>query len=133
MARQLLFSLHKKDFEITPFKASGNGGQKRNKTMSACRIKHPASGAVAEGKEERSFFQNRANAFKRMLAKPEFQKWHKIQCAKAFGTWIDIDKYVNEGMREENLKLEIQVDGKWTEVSITDFTLSTLEYEELGD
>ncbi len=124
---QLLFSLTKKDFVVEPFRASGNGGQKRNKTMSACRIKHLASGAVAEAKEERSFFQNRTNAFKRLAEKPEFKKWHKIQCAKALGKYIDIEKLVNEQMDLENLKFEIQIDGKWTEVKTIPEDFNELE------
>ncbi len=46
--KELLFSLSKAkgDFIVQPFKGSGKGGQKRNKTMSACRIIHPESGAL---------------------------------------------------------------------------------------
>lgn len=129
MKKQLLFRLTKKDFIVQPFKASGNGGQKRNKTMSACRIIHPASGAVAEAKEERSFFQNRANAFKRLVEKPEFKKWHKIQCAKALGQYIDIEKWVEEQMDLKNLKIEIQKDGKWVEVDNIPENYDDLEEE----
>mgnify|MGYP001089883609 CR=1 FL=1 len=130
MKKQLLFRLTKKDFIVQPFKASGNGGQKRNKTMSACRIIHPASGAVAEAKEERSFFQNRANAFKRLVEKPEFKKWHKIQCAKALGRYIDIDQWVEKQMDIKNLKFEIQIDGKWVEVDCNNIPN---DYDELDE
>ena len=121
--------LTKKDFIVQPFKASGNGGQKRNKTMSACRIIHPASGAVAEAKEERSFFQNRANAFERLVEKPEFKKWHKIQCAKALGQYIDIEKWVEEQMDLKNLKIEIQKDGKWVKIDNIPENYDDLEEE----
>ncbi len=129
--RQLLFKLTKKDFEIEPFKASGNGGQKRNKTMSACRIYHRASGAVAEAKEERSFFQNRTNAFKRLVEKPEFKKWHHIQCCKALGTFIDADKWADEQMDLKNLIFEIRINDKW--IKIDPENIKNLNYDELED
>lgn len=113
---KLLFSLTKKDFIVEPFIGSGKGGMNRNKVMSCCRIYHPASGAVAEGKERRDFSQNKKAAFERLIEKPEFKKWHKIQCSKALGTYIDIDKWIEETMKEENLKYEIKANGKWIEV-----------------
>ena len=73
--RTLLFSLSKdkKDFIVQLFKGSGKGGQKRNKTSNACRIFHPASGAISECQEERSFEQNKQRAFQRLIEKPKFQ------------------------------------------------------------
>ena len=111
--KELLFSLSKDagDFIVQPFKGSGKGGQKRNKTMSACRITHPASGAVSECQEERSFFQNRSKAFKRLLNKPEFVEWHKKECAKRMGHLAAIDDEVNREMK--NIKIEVFKDGKW--------------------
>jgi hypothetical protein len=132
MAKELLFSLNKKDFIVEPFRGSGNGGQHRNKTMSCCRIKHPASGAVAEGKEERSFEQNKKNAFKRLVEKPEFQKWFKFMCAKALGMVISAEQWVEEQIQEHKLKVEIKVDGKWTEVKMSHFDIN-LEWDDLKD
>lgn len=131
MERQLLFKLTKKDFEVEPFKGSGKGGQNRNKVMSCCRIRHPASGAVAEGKEQRDFPQNKKAAFKRLVEKPEFLKWHKIQCAKMLGTYIDTEKWVNEQMDFKNLRFEIQVNGRWTKVDPND--IKDLKYDDLED
>jgi hypothetical protein len=131
VAKQLLFSLTKKDFIVEPFKGSGNGGQNRNKVMSCCRIKHPASGAVAEGKEQRDFPQNKKMAFKRLIERPEFQKWFKIQCSKSIGNYIDIDKWVNEQMSINNLKFETKINGKWTKIDVLDIT--DIDYDELED
>lgn len=66
MARQLLFRLTKKDFIVEPFRGEGKGGQKCNKTLSCCRIRHPASGAEGIGTEQRSFPQNKRKAFERL-------------------------------------------------------------------
>lgn len=39
-------SVDKKDLKIKPYKGKGNGGQKRNKTMSACRVVHEPTGVT---------------------------------------------------------------------------------------
>lgn len=119
MGKTLLFTLSKSkgDFVVQPFKGSGKGGQKRNKTMSACRITHPKSGAVSECQEERSYEQNKKTAFERLCENPKFKAWHKIECSKKLGDFVDIELLVDEWMARDNLKLEIQVDGKWTEIS----------------
>ena len=44
------------------YKDSGPGGQKRNKTSSAVRLKHRETGLTAEDCSERSQHRNRANA-----------------------------------------------------------------------
>lgn len=51
------------------FKGSGNGGQKRNKTSSAVRVRHLATGVTAEDSGERSWFRNRANALRKLRLK----------------------------------------------------------------
>lgn len=117
MEKQLLFSLSKAkgDFVVQPFKGSGKGGQKRNKTMSCCRIIHPKSGAVSECQEERSYEQNKKRAFRRLIEGEAFQKWHKIETAKSLGKLANIDDEVNEAMQVKNLKIEMMTDGKWVD------------------
>ena len=44
--KQLLFSITKKDLVITYYKASGKGGQNRNKRETAVRIQHKDSNVV---------------------------------------------------------------------------------------
>jgi hypothetical protein len=52
--------------EVDRFRASGPGGQKRNKTESAVRLRHPATGLSATGTESRSQHENRARALRRL-------------------------------------------------------------------
>jgi hypothetical protein len=52
--------------EVDTYRASGPGGQKRNKTSSAVRLRHPASGLIVIAEESRSQHENRAKALKRM-------------------------------------------------------------------
>ena len=52
--------------EVDTYRASGPGGQKRNKTSSAVRLRHPASGLIVIAEESRSQHENRARALKRL-------------------------------------------------------------------
>ena len=59
-----------KDAEIKLefFRATGPGGQHRNTTDSAVRIRHLPTGIVAQATESRSQWENRAVAMKRLQA-----------------------------------------------------------------
>jgi hypothetical protein len=52
--------------ELDRFRASGPGGQKRNKTDSAVRLRHRPTGLSAEAVESRSQHENRARALRRL-------------------------------------------------------------------
>jgi RF-1 domain len=51
---------------VDTYRASGPGGQKRNKTSSAVRLRHGPSGLVVIAEESRSQHENRAKALRRM-------------------------------------------------------------------
>ncbi len=51
---------------VDTFRASGPGGQKRNKTDSAVRLRHTATGVSAEADESRSQHENRRRAVRRL-------------------------------------------------------------------
>lgn len=117
MAKQLLFSITKKDFRVEFYRGSGAGGQHRNKTDSACRITHIASGAVGMSEDERSQYQNKKKAFERLVKSDKFQKWYRIEVAKHMGLIEDVDKMVEKAMDERNLKFEVRDEnGKWSEI-----------------
>jgi len=52
--------------DVQIYKASGPGGQHRNKVSSAVRLCHRASGLVAIGSESRSQHENKARAIRRL-------------------------------------------------------------------
>jgi hypothetical protein len=52
--------------EVDTYRASGPGGQKRNKTSSAVRLRHPGSGLIVIAEESRSQHKNRARALRRL-------------------------------------------------------------------
>jgi hypothetical protein len=51
---------------VDTYRASGPGGQKRNKTSSAVRLRHPPTGLIVIAEESRSQHENRARALRRL-------------------------------------------------------------------
>lgn len=67
---------------IDTYRASGPGGQKRNKTSSAVRLRHGPTGLIVIAEESRSQHENKARALRRMrfaialnLREPVNQDW----------------------------------------------------------
>src|SRR5207249_10232530 len=52
--------------EVDTYRASGPGGQKRNKTSSAVRLRHIPSGLIVIAEESRSQHENRQRALRRL-------------------------------------------------------------------
>ncbi len=52
--------------DVHAYRASGPGGQKRNKTSSAVRLRHRPTGLTVVGTESRSQHENRARALRRL-------------------------------------------------------------------
>jgi len=101
--RERILHLTKRDFVEQTFRAGGPGGQNQNKRDTGVRFIHPPSGARGESRSERTQGANRKLAFRRMAESDTFQKWLKVEHARACGA-IDVD--VEEAMRSENLLIE---------------------------
>lgn len=114
MTKDLLFSLTKDDFRWDYYRGSGKGGQKRNKTSNAVRCTHEPSGAIGKSEEGRSQWQNKKIAFRRMAETDEFRKWVRIEAARKSGDLQKIKERVDKECRD-NVRVEVQRDGKWTE------------------
>jgi hypothetical protein len=56
--------------EVDTYRASGPGGQKRNKTSSAVRLRHLPTGLIVIAEESRSQYENKAKALNRL--------WHAL-------------------------------------------------------
>jgi hypothetical protein len=56
--------------DVDTYRASGPGGQKRNKTSSAVRLRHRPTGLIVIAEESRSQHENKAKALKRL--------WHAL-------------------------------------------------------
>lgn len=115
MSKELLFSVTKNDFEMQTFRAGGSGGQNQNKVNSGVRLIHKASGARGEARDQRSFEQNRRNAFLRLIETKTFKAWHKIETARRLGQLVDIEEQVKKQMNPKNLLIEVKDEqGRWT-------------------
>jgi len=104
--KELLFSITKKDFKFETFRSGGKGGQHQNKTESGVRITHIESGAVGESRSERSQHANKRLAFNHLVKSKKFQMWHKFKTALVLQGIRDTEKWVEDQMKEENLKIE---------------------------
>jgi hypothetical protein len=62
--------------DVDTYRASGPGGQKRNKTSSAVRLRHAPSGLLVIAEESRSQHENKAKALRR-LRQAFFLKWRQ--------------------------------------------------------
>jgi protein subunit release factor B len=113
-----LFSVTIKDCEVSTFKGSGSGGQKRNKTSSGIRIKHVPSGAIGQSSDAREQGLNKRHAFQRMINTKEFQIWLKVQSARVMGE-PTAEELVKAAMVPENIKTEIKDEsGNWIPVNL---------------
>ena len=112
--KELLFKLTRKDFIVEAKRGSGKGGQNRNVTNSACRITHPASGAVGQAQDERAYKQNESLAFRRLIETTKFKMWHKMEVARQLGLLKDVEKNVEEEMKK--IKVEVKDEnGRWVD------------------
>lgn len=115
MSRELLFSITIADCDVQTFAAGGKGGQHQNKTQSGVRVLHRASGAVGEARDSRSQHQNKRAAFTRMASSPKFQRWARLRGWEILSKQ-DIEKFVDELMKPENIRVEIKDEhGRWVE------------------
>jgi protein subunit release factor B len=111
--REKLFSVTLKDCDVQFYKGSGAGGQKRNKTSSAVRIVHRASGAVGACESHREQSKNKAEAFKRMSQTDKFKRWMHIESVRATGQLAIIEQAVEYEL-QKNTKIEVKDEnGNW--------------------
>ena len=111
--KKLLFSVTRKDFDIQTFRGSGPGGQHRNKTDSAVRIIHKASGAVGESQSGKSQHRNKRLALKRLAASTKFKVW-STRMVYEITSGKTIEARVEETFISENMKIEGRNEqGQW--------------------
>jgi len=123
MARELLFSVTKKDLNISFFSGTGKGGQNRNKHQNCVRMEHKDSGVMVTAQRERSRDQNLKEAFSTLVEHPKFKAWHKVKCAELMMTKEEkerekkrLETLVDESMKPENICIEVMDEnGNWTE------------------
>ncbi len=116
MGNNLLFSVTAADCRFDFYRGSGKGGQKRNKTSSACRCTHIASGAVGSAEDHREQRRNKELAFQRMANTDTFKKWHKIEVARRLGHEQQDREEVERLMHPRYIKVEVKNEkGLWVD------------------
>ncbi len=78
---------------VDTYRASGPGGQKRNKTSSAVRLRHPPSGLLVIAEESRSQHENRTRALRR-LRQALYLKWRDELAPEALANAATRPEYV---------------------------------------
>ncbi|GIX30476.1 MAG: peptide chain release factor 2 [Porticoccaceae bacterium] len=113
---EIQIEVSKADVREDTYRASGAGGQHVNKTDSAVRLTHLATGIVVQCQSERSQHQNRERAWKMLRAKLyelEMQKRaeanRKLEESKADIGWgSQIRSYVLDDQRIKDLRTGVQ-------------------------
>jgi hypothetical protein len=91
--------------EVDTYRASGPGGQKRNKTSSAVRLRHLPSGLIVIAEESRSQHENKARALRRLRKQLYLKLREPVPPANAAD--------LLEAMRERHLKLGLKDERFW--------------------
>ena len=123
MSKELLFSVTADDCDWMYFCAGGKGGQHQNKTASACRCRHKASGAEGISRDHREQRRNRVEAFKRMANSKEIQLWLKKETGRKLVSeeeqrrkQVQMEIELDRMMEPANLKVEMKDEyGKWVQ------------------
>lgn len=112
--RQLMFSVTLADCEVQTFRSGGPGGQNQNKRDTGVRIIHHPSGARGECREERSQFENKKRAFRKMANSPMFTAWVARQSHEYKKMEARVQTWVAQQMEDETLlKVEVFDKGRW--------------------
>lgn len=112
--RKKLFSVSLKDCDVQTFAVSGPGGAGKDTSNNGVRVVHRASGAIGEGREERSQRLNKISALRKLSSQTAFKSWVRREAAKALGQPL-LDDQIEAAMAVRNLVIERRnaETGKW--------------------
>jgi len=115
--------------EVDRFRASGPGGQKRNKTASAVRLRHGPTVLVAEAVESRSQHENRARALRRLRLEIALNSRAEIDEAAALPEELTEALRVGKGralsMGRRDIRYPVAIAALFDRIEIVGWQLST--------
>jgi len=127
-AEEVDIQIDDKDLRIDVFRAQGAGGQHVNKTESAVRITHLATGIVVVMQDEKSQHKNRAKAMKILRAR----LYEAERAAKDAVRAADRKSQVGSGDRSERIRTYNFPQGRVTDHRIN-LTLYKIERVLAGE
>jgi hypothetical protein len=74
--------------DVDTYRASGPGGQKRNKTSSAVRLRHEPSGLIVIAEESRSQHENKSKALRRLRQALFLQIRDELAADQLLSEWL---------------------------------------------
>jgi hypothetical protein len=104
--KEKILTLTEKDFRFDFYRGTGAGGQKVNKTASACRCTHVPSGAVGQSQDERVQHVNKKLAFRRCVGSKKFQTWIRLEASAVLMGFVGLEEKIDKSMAERNIKVE---------------------------
>ena len=110
--REPIFSITKKDFELTWFSGTGAGGQHRNKHQNCCRIKHVETGVLKTGQSNRTREANQKEAFLAIVNDAKFKSWLKIKTSEFLTNEASIQEKVDSTINDIIVEVKDE-NGKW--------------------
>lgn len=90
--------------EVTPFKSSGPGGQKKNKTESSVRVRHIPTGIVKIATESRSQSANKLHALERVQSEIERRSRKRTPRVPTRPTAGSVERRIEEKRRTSETK-----------------------------
>jgi hypothetical protein len=115
--------------EVDRFRASGPGGQKRNKTDSAIRLRHAPTALAVEAVESRSQRENRVRALRRLRLEIALNSRAEIDEAAAlpeeFAEALRVGKGRALSMGRRDIRYPVAIAALFDRIEIVGWQLST--------
>lgn len=112
-----IFSIGKEDLEWSTFRGSGPGGQHKNKTDSAVRLRHAPSNTTVISQGDRCQLTNKKQALKQLANHPKFKAWC-FRRMKELSEGITLEEKIEAITQPQYLKIECKnEENEWIELN----------------